>query len=459
MSVFVVGLNHRSAPLATLERVGIPEPRLVKALAELKNLEHLQEAVVISTCNRIEIYAFAETFHGAYENVREFLAEFSYTPLGDFASHLYSLFGLEAVEHLFKVVSGLDSAVLGEVEIQGQVKRAWEAAQREELVGSELNLLFRHGLEAGKKVRSNTRVGTEKISSVCGAAVALAQKEFGSLVGKKALMLGTGEVGQTGARILSELDMAEVSVASRTWQRANHLAESVGGRAVHLDELTEALEDADFLFTATGATSLILERSEIATVMERRGGRKLVAIDLAVPRDIDPTAAGISGLKMIDLEDIQQFAEAELEGSLEEIHRAQAIVAEEVGRYSQDNAASSMTPLIVDFRRKICDISQLEFDKFESELASLNPDQRESVEALVHSIVNKVLHHPTVRIKESSEAKLLGTALRELFDLEGGSQGLGAAGSSGTEAIPEGLLRLPQEQIIPPRTTGADDPL
>ncbi len=426
MSVFVVGLNHRSAPLAVLERIGIPEPRLEKALAELSNLEHVQEAAVVSTCNRIEVYAFAETFHGAYENVREFLADFSYTPLADFANHLYSKFGLQAVEHLFKVTSGLDSAVLGETEIQGQVKRAWEAAQHENLVGPELNLLFRHSLEAGKKVRSLTRVGAEKVSSVCAAAVALAQKECGSLVGKKALMLGTGEVGQTGARILSGLDMAEVSIASRTWQRASHLAESVEGQAVHLDELGEALLEVDFLFSATGSASLMLERGEMADVMQRRGHRKLVVIDLAVPRDIDPTAADIEGLMMMDLEDIQQFAETELESSLEEIHRAQAIINQEIEHYSRDNAASSMTPLIVDFRRKICDISQLEFGRFESELASLTSDQRESVEALVHGIVNKVLHHPTTRIRESQDAELLGSALRELFDLEGSPSATGA---------------------------------
>jgi len=426
MSVFVVGLNHRSAPLAVLERIGIPEPRLEKALAELSNLEHVQEAAVVSTCNRIEVYAFAETFHGAYENVREFLADFSYTPLADFANHLYSKFGLQAVEHLFKVTSGLDSAVLGETEIQGQVKRAWEAAQHENLVGPELNLLFRHSLEAGKKVRSLTRVGAEKVSSVCAAAVALAQKECGSLVGKKALMLGTGEVGQTGARILSGLDMAEVSIASRTWQRASHLAESVEGQAVHLDELGEALLEVDFLFSATGSASLMLERGEMADVMQRRGHRKLVVIDLAVPRDIDPTAADIEGLMMMDLEDIQQFAEAELESSLEEIHRAQAIINQEIEHYSHDNAVSSMTPLIVDFRRKICDISQLEFGRFESELASLTSDQRESVEALVHGIVNKVLHHPTTRIRESQDAELLGSVLRELFDLEGSPSATGA---------------------------------
>jgi len=289
-----------------------------------------------------------------------------------------------------------------------------------------VNLLFRHSLEAGKKVRSLTRVGAEKVSSVCAAAVALAQKECGSLVGKKALMLGTGEVGQTGARILSGLDMAEVSIASRTWQRASHLAESVEGQAVHLDELGEALLEVDFLFSATGSASLMLERGEMADVMQRRGHRKLVVIDLAVPRDIDPTAADIEGLMMMDLEDIQQFAETELESSLEEIHRAQAIINQEIEHYSHDNAASSMTPLIVDFRRKICDISQLEFGRFESELASLTSDQRESVEALVHGIVNKVLHHPTTRIRESQDAELLGSALRELFDLEGSPSATGA---------------------------------
>ena len=462
MSAFVVGLNHRSAPLALLERVGVPEVRLEKALAGLRELEHVQEAVVVSTCNRVEVYAFAATFHGAYENVREFLAEFSYTPLGEFSPQLYSLFGADAVAHLFRVVSGLDSAVLGETEIQGQVKRAWESAQREGTAGTELNRLFRHALQTGKRVRSNTSVGTEKISSVCEAAVGLLQQELGDLSGRRALMLGTGEVGQTGARILSEMGLAEVCVASRTWQRASHLAAEVGGRAVHLDELGEELLEMDFLISATGAPSLMLERNDLAEVMERRAGRggtsvgdrqdgegladeelgvaervptggkttkqhRLVVLDLAVPRDVDPMAARVDGVTLFDITDVQAFVAeasvaAETEASLEEMHRAQAIINEEVENHLAADSAEAMAPLIVDFRRSICDISQSEFDRFESQLASLNGEQRESVEALVHSIVNKVLHTPTARIKESadsSESEMLGEALRDLFDLRG----------------------------------------
>lgn len=429
MSVFVVGLNHRSAPLALLERVGVPEMRLEKALAGLRGLEHVQEAVVLSTCNRVEIYAYAATFHGAYENVREFLAEFSYTPLAEFSQQLYSLFGADAAAHLFRVVSGLDSAVLGENEIQGQVKRAWEAAQQEGTAGPGLNRLFRHALQTGKRVRSNTSVGTERISSVCEAAVGLLQRELGDLAGRRALLLGTGEVGQTGARIFSGMDLTEVCVASRTWQRASHLAAEVGGRAVHLDELGDELASVDFLFCATGAPSVMLERSEIAAVMERRGGsaRKLVVLDLAVPRDVDPAIAEIDGVRLFDITDVQSFVAeaseaAESEGSLAEMHRAQAIINEEVQNHLAADSAEAMAPLIVDFRRSICDISQSEFDKFESQLASLNPDQRESVEALVHSIVNKVLHTPTARIRESAESpesEALGEALRDLFDLQG----------------------------------------
>ena len=428
MSAFVVGLNHRSAPLALLERVGVPEVRLEKALAGLRGLEHVQEAVVVSTCNRVEVYAFAATFHGAYENVREFLAEFSYTPLGEFSPQLYSLFGADAVAHLFRVVSGLDSAVLGETEIQGQVKRAWESAQREGTAGPELNRLFRHALQTGKRVRSNTSVGTEKISSVCEAAVGLLQQELGDLSGRRALMLGTGEVGQTGARILSEMGLAEVCVASRTWQRASHLAAEVGGRAVHLDELGEELLEMDFLISATGAPSLMLERNDLAEVMERRAGRgRLVVLDLAVPRDVDPMAAGVDGVTLFDITDVQSFvaeasAVAETEASLEEMHRAQAIINEEVENHLAADSAEAMAPLIVDFRRSICDISQSEFDRFESQLASLSGEQRESVEALVHSIVNKVLHTPTARIRksaDSSESEVLGEALRDLFDLRG----------------------------------------
>lgn len=459
MSVFVVGINHQSAPLSVLEQLAIPEPRLEKALAHLKHTEHVQEAVVLSTCNRIEVYASGETFHGAYENVRNFLADFSYIPLGDFVNHLYSKFGTQAAEHLFRVVSGLDSAVLGEAEIQGQVKRAWEAAQGENVVGPELNLLFRDSLKTGKKVRSQTKIGAEKISSAFAAGIALAQKHHGDLSGRTALMLGTGEVGRTGVQLLSGLGMAEVLVASHTWERADSLAGSVGARAIHLDQLHEALREVDFLFSASGNATLVLERSELAKLMEhrRQAGssdqasqpdqagqpdqaspsdqpKPLVIMDLAVPRDIDPTAADLEGLEIYDLEDIQKFARSKLEGSEAEISRAQDIVAQELEDYIQHSAITSVAPLIVEFRRKICDISQLEFDRFESDLASLSDEQRESVEALVHGIVNKVLHHPTTRIRESPEAELLGSALRTLFDLEAESPGTGPDADSDADS-------------------------
>lgn len=430
MSVFVVGLNHRSASLALLERVGVPELRLEKALAQLKSKEHVLEAVVVSTCNRMEIYACSETFHGAYESVREFMSEFSFTPLEDFTDNLYSYVGPKAVSHLFCVVSGLDSAVLGEAEIQGQVKRAWQIAQQEGTAGPEMNQLFRQALGTGKKVRSATQVGATEITSVCAAAVALLQQE---LTGRKALILGSGEVGQTAVRILSESDMAEVCVASRTWQRASHLAESVGGRAIHLDELKDELVGMDFLFTATGSPSIMLERSEVQEIMGRRGERsdnngtnpsnapQLIIVDLAVPRDIDPSVGDIEGVKLLDIEDIQSFAENTSSGSLEEMHKAHAIINEEVQSYVADNSALLMAPLIVDFRQKICDISQTEFDKFAHQLQSLTTDQRETVELLVHNIINKVLHDPTVRIKEvadTDEADTLADALRDLFGLQ-----------------------------------------
>lgn len=419
MSVLVIGLNHRSAPLELLERISAPHSDLPAALGRLADLPNVDEAIVLSTCNRLEVYAWAEKFHAAYEHILDHLATGASVAAAEAAGSTYSLYGTDAIRHLYSVVSGLDSVVLGEAEIQGQVRRAWQTAEAAGIAGGSLNALFRQALGVGRRVRAETHLG-RVLTSVSEAAVAMASSRLGGFAGRRIAVLGAGEMGGGMAKAIAPVRGAELVLASRSWQRAQHLALTLGARAVHLDELAAELTDADVLFTSTAATSLVLDFDELDKVMADRGGRGLLVVDIAVPRDVDPAAAAISGLTLCDMSDVRAFAAVNSGHSEAETRRAWGIVNAEAERHGDRLSGRDMAPLISEFRRRICDISQAEFDRFDARLSSLDADQRRTVEALVHGIVNKVLHEPTVRLKEAAPdggSEHLAGALRELFDI------------------------------------------
>ena len=345
MSVVVIGLNHRSVPLDLLERMTIDDSRLPKALHDVASREHVSEAVVLSTCNRTEIYVVAEKFHGAYADLRNFLSEMAYLPPEDFSDHLYVQYDDDAVAHLFAVTSGLDSAVVGEAEILGQVRRAWERAQEEGTAGSSLNLLFRHALEVGKRARTETGI-SRNIASVSTAAVAMAAERLGSLVGKRILVLGAGEMGEGMVRALASAGVDDVRIANRTWDRAVELAEHLGGRAVRLAELNDSLAEVDLLLTSTGASSMMLEHGDLARVMEARHGRPVLIVDVAVPRDVDPQAADLPGVTLLDMDDLRTFAETGVAERRREVVAVEAMIAEELERFVSVSTAREVAPLV-----------------------------------------------------------------------------------------------------------------
>ncbi len=419
MSVLAIGLNHRSAPLELLERLSTPHAHLPKTLARLSELPNVDEAVVLVTCNRLEVYAWAEKFHSAYEDIFDHLAEQASVPAPEMSGSVYSLYGVDAARHLYAVVSGLDSVVLGEAEIQGQVRRAWQTAEAAGTASGNLNPLFRQALGVGRRIRAETRLGRE-LTSVSEAAVALASGRLGGFAGRRIAVLGAGEMGGGMAKAIAPVRGAELVLASRSWQRAQDLALTLGARAVHLDELAAELVDADVLFTSTAATSLVLDFDELDKVMAERGGQELLVVDIAVPRDVDPAAAAIDGLALCDMSDVRAFAVANTGHTEAEIRKAWGIVNAEAERHDAGAAGREVAPLIGEFRRRICDISQAEFERFDSRLASLDAAQRRTVEALVHGIVNKVLHEPTVRLKDAAPdggSDHLAGALRELFGI------------------------------------------
>jgi len=419
VSVVVIGLNHRTVPLDLLERLTIDDSRLPKALHDVVSRDHVSEAVVLSTCNRTEVYAVAEKFHPAYADLRNFLSEMAYLPPEAFADHLYVHDGESAASHLFTVASGLDSAVVGEAEILGQVRNAWERAQSEGAVGSRLNLLFRHALETGKRARTDTGIGRH-VASVSTAAVAMAAAHLGELDGRSILVLGAGEMGDGMVRALASKGVRDVRIANRTRDRAEELADRVGGRAIRLADLDESLTEVDLLLTGTGATSMLLEHADIARVMASRGGRPLLVVDVAVPRDVDPAAADLPGVTLLDMDDLRAFAEAGQTERRREVDAVRALVAEELDRYVAVSSAREVAPLVAALRGRGDDVRVAELERFRARLGDLDERQLEAVEALTRGIVAKLLHEPTVGLKDvagTPKGERLSEALRDLFSL------------------------------------------
>jgi glutamyl-tRNA reductase len=420
VSVVVVGLNHRTVPLDVLERMTVNDARLPKALHDLRTRPNLSEAVVLSTCNRTEIYAVAERYHGAIDDVRSFLTDLSGLNVEDFSDHLYAYHDDFAVSHLFKVASGLDSAVLGESEILGQVRGAVERAEEEGAVGQELRRLFGSALGVGRRVRVETGIA-RGTTSVSQAAVAMAVDRLGTLDGRRILVLGAGEIGAGMAVALAgTAGVAEVLVANRTRTRAVALAARTGGRVVDFGELAEALTTVDVMLTSTGATDTVVDRDDVEEVMAHRGGRPLLIVDVAVPRDVDPSVTTLDGVTLLDMDDLRSFAEAGIAERRREIAVVQRLVDDEVARYFEDLAAREVTPVVVALRDRAEAIRDAELQRYTARLADLSPKERAAVEGLTRGIVNKLLHEPTVRLKDAAgtaRADRLADALRALFDL------------------------------------------
>jgi glutamyl-tRNA reductase len=420
MPVVVIGLNHRTAPLEVLETVTVDARALEKTLHSLLSTDHLSEAVVLSTCNRTEVYAVAERFHGGYADIRSVLAELAFLDPDEFSDHLYVHHDTAAVAHLFDVVSGLDSAVLGEHEIQGQVKSAWEAARSCDAVGPTLNLLFRHALEAGKRVRNETAIG-RGTASVSYSAVALAESRLGGLSGKRAVVLGTGDMGASMAATLADSDVADLVVANRSFEKARRVAKGLDARAVRFSEVGDELVAADVLLTSTGAASVLLTRDDLEAVISRRAGRPLLLVDIAVPRDIEPSVAELPGVSILDMDDLSAFAEAGLAERRKEIEIVRSLLDTELERYQAATSARAVAPAIVALRSAAESVRAAEIERIRNRLDDLDDEQLAAVEAMTQSMVAKLLHAPTVALRDAAgttKGDRLVQALRDLFDID-----------------------------------------
>ncbi len=419
MSIVVIGVNHRTSPLEVLERLTIRPEDAAKAAIVLCRRSNVNEAVVLSTCNRTEIYAVAERFHAGYADIIEFLCETSGLSADDLAPSLYSGHDDAAVAHLFQVAAGLDSAVLGEHEILGQVRDAWELAMSAGGSRATLNLLFRHAIETGKRVRTETGIA-RSTASVSHAAVELAVTELDGLTDRRILVIGAGQMGEGMAVALAAMGVREIAVTNRTATRAHELAARVGGRVTPFVDLLAAIAEADLVLTSTGAGTIVVEHETVLRAMAARPDRPLLFVDIALPRDVDAGVAELPNVTVRNLDDLQRFAARGIERRAGEVGRVREIIAEELDRHAAESVARQAAPLIAQLHARAEAIRSAELERYDRRLAELSADQRAGVEALTRSLVAKLLHTATVQLKDdagSPRGERNAAALRDLFDL------------------------------------------
>jgi glutamyl-tRNA reductase len=420
VSFVVVGLNHRTVPLPVLERVTVPPAHVPKALRDLAAREHLAEVALLSTCNRTEVYACCTKFHPGVADASDFLAEQAGMRAADLSDHIYSYYDEAAVAHLFGVAAGVDSVILGEGQILGQVRDALKVAESEGTAQQALSRVFRHAIEVGKRSRAETGIGRGAVS-LSSAAVALAAERLGTLVERRVLVLGAGEMGEGMARSLAGSGVAEVVIAGRGTDRATELAARVGGRAIPIERLPQALVAADLVFTSTGATDIVISHDDVEVAMQRRFGRPLLVVDIAVPRDVDPGVAAIPEVTLLDMDDLKAFAESSMDRRRREVARVRRIISAELERLRTERTGREVAPLVSALRSRGEDVRLAELERFRSKLDGVDGKTAEAIEALTRGIVAKLLHEPTVRVKEaagSGRGELYADALSALFDLD-----------------------------------------
>jgi glutamyl-tRNA reductase len=418
--LLALGTSHKTASVAVRERLALPEGRSVSVLTELVAHPAIHEAVAISTCNRTELYLVASDPVEAENEALGALSRQAGMPPTELMGSLYSLRGMDSVRHLFSVAAGLDSMIVGEAEVQGQVKRAYELALVEGVTGPITNRLFRDALGAGKRARTETGIGRLRVS-VSSVAVDLARAVLGELSSRRVLVIGAGENGELTAKALQERGVETIFVANRRYDRAIGLAQRFGGRAVRFDDLPGELIQADIVVSATSSPHQIVGSDELQLVMELRENRPLLLIDIAVPRDIDPTVRELSGITLYDMDDLQREVARNMSGREAEAVRAHSIVEQEVERFGDWLGSLDVVPTVAALRERGEEIVQKVLRENESRWEALSDADRERVETLARAVVNRLLHEPTLRIKAAAEkggSYVYLQALRELFGLE-----------------------------------------
>jgi glutamyl-tRNA reductase len=409
MSYLVVGISHRSADISVLERVALDPDTATKLALAVQHTPAVTESAVLATCNRTEVYATVERFHAGMEEVTRILSDLTGVPLLDLTEHLYVHFEEGAVSHLFQVAVGLDSMVVGESQILGQVKETLRVGQDLETIGTGLNALLQHALRTGKRARTETG-----IDSAGRSVVSAGLEAVGGFEGRRALVVGAGSMASLAAQTLLAGGAAQVTIANRNLDRAVALAERIGGTAIPLAGVPEAMAEADLVVSCTGARGVVLTEQMVRTA---GAGRPFGVLDVALPRDVDPAAGRLPGVTLVTLADLAGTAG----GSKDDIEEVRRIVGEETGAFEATRRAASVTPTVVALRAMASSLVDAELARLDRRLPGLEEAQRAEVARTIHRVVDKVLHTPTVRVKELAAdpgGPTYADALRQLFALD-----------------------------------------
>jgi glutamyl-tRNA reductase len=419
MPLILVGLNHRTAPVDVRERLSVTDPRLAETTGALHAVEGIDGAAVVSTCNRVEL-VISTRDEDVVTNLVDWLAERASTARTELEKHLYVMRHGDVVKHLFRVASGLDSMILGEPQITGQVRKAFLTAQQLGTLDPLLQQLFDNSMRVAKKVRTETGIGAHAVS-VPYAAVELARKIFGDLRGLQVLLLGAGEMGELTAEHLHEQEVKQVFVANRSFERAEELAHRYEGQAVQFDQFDDNLTRCDIVIASTGAPHYLIEPEHVARAVEGRRNRALFLIDLSVPRNINPAVAKMDGAYLYNVDDLQQVADANLELRQQKAHVAEQIVLREVDGFRKRLVAQDAVPTILELQQRLEAIRMAELEKCLRHVGPITTEQRTALEMFSTQLVNKILHYPILQLKDATEEpqerESLRRTIRKIFGL------------------------------------------
>ena len=416
MNFFVLGVNHNTAPVEVRERFAIPESRLPEALGKLTSMEGIEEGMIVSTCNRVEIFARSENGHC---DLQKFVRDYFGFHSGEYERYIFEHQQLEAVKHVFRVAASLDSMVVGESQILGQVKEAYATARALGAVNSQLDQLLSRAFAVAKKVRSETAIATSSVS-IASVAVDLAEKIFGSLNGKSVYLVGAGKMCELSARHLIAHGAKKIYVGNRTYDRAVAMAAKFNGEAIPFERLYETAPWADIIISSTGAPHTIFRKEHGEKFLHARKNRPMFFIDIAVPRDIDPALNDLDGIFVYNIDDLQQVVASHLGDRHKEAERAEQMVEEEVRRFEQRAQTAEVVPTIVSLQQHLENLRQAELDRVRGRLGTLSPEQEMAVESLTRGIINKIMHTPITTLKSAArdpESTTVIDVVRKLFNL------------------------------------------
>lgn len=419
MYILMVGLNHKTAPIEIREKLAFSGSSLNNAYQQLMQTKDIEGAVILATCNRTEIYANARNIEEGMQALTKFAIEFGHLEHDEFNTYFYKPNCYDTILHLFRVASGLDSMILGESQIIAQVKEAYKNAMEAGATDSILNTLFQAAISVGKRVRTETDIDKHPLSA-SSAAVELARVQLGDLHNKSVIVIGAGEMSELTTRYLLNYNLKSVIVSNRSYQKAAALAEIFGGRAVHFDQLTEELIHADIVISCTAASHYVLNYANCSDILKARHGKPIIMIDIAVPRDIEPSLSSIDGVQVYDIDDLQQVVDSNYLERKKAAHKAESIIAEELQKFNEWMSSLSVVPVVSALKAKGDLIKRQEIQKVFNRL-DLNERERKVISTMANNIVNQLLHHPVVSLKEmacSNQGHLYAEVTNKLFDLQ-----------------------------------------